>query len=63
MSDTEYCTDWKDDNKAWEYLKSKGFIHNHFIIYPPADHEITEKECSAIDYLVSEWDWGCTDEL
>lgn len=59
MSDNEYYTDWKNDGEAWRYLKLHGYnCTKQFMIKPPKNHTPTEKENSAIDYLVSEWDWG-----
>jgi len=60
MSDAEHKTNWKDDNEAWEYLKSKGFTEERFLIKSPSDKsskDFSEKENSAISYLIFEWDW------
>jgi hypothetical protein len=48
------------DNEAISYLEGQGFTltKQWDWIKPTADHAISEREGSAIDYLIDEWDFG-----
>ncbi len=49
---------FNSDYEAWEFLESKGFLENNFIIQISKDKELTDREIEALDYLCDEWDWG-----
>ena len=48
------------DGPVIAYLKAKGFtlLPNYHWRKPSPDHEVTEAEWSAMDFLVEEWDFG-----
>lgn len=46
-----------DDGVAWAFLKERGFTHIKCVIQPKDNHELTNDELDAIDYLILEWDW------
>lgn len=48
------------DEQAISYLEAQGYTltKQWEWIKPTPDHVITEREGSAIDYLVDEWDFG-----
>ena len=50
--------DFEDDNEAWTFLKSRGFIENHFVIKIPKNIVLSEDEIAAIQYLSMYWDWA-----
>ena len=57
----EDCADWETDGDAWAYLEDCGFTQDRFLIHPPAQHSLTDKEVAAICFLIHEWDW-CYDD-
>lgn len=47
------------DMNAANYLKKQGYREDRFEwLRPSLEHEPTELELSAINYLMWEWDWG-----
>ena len=51
---------WQNDAHAWKFLEDQGYEEERFVIQAHKHEEpATELECSAIEYLVYEWDWGC----
>lgn len=51
--------DGVDDVKATRHLQERGFIFTRGgMIVASVDHEFTEKDYSAIDYMFQEWDYG-----
>jgi len=47
------------DTAAIDCLKKAGFVlTEQWTWIPPKDHEPTEREWDAIDYLIFEWDFG-----
>lgn len=48
------------DSEAVLYLEAQGYqlTKQWEWIKPTPDHKITEREGSAIDYLIDEWDFG-----
>jgi len=55
----EPCYDhFEIDGDAAKYLESRGFSTHRFVIRPPRNIEITEKDKSAICFLLNEWDWA-----
>lgn len=45
------------DGDAANHLESRGFSTHRFLIRPPQNIQITEKDKSAICFLINEWDW------
>jgi hypothetical protein len=51
------------DETALAYLKEAGYtLTRRWTWLPPRGHTPTMKECSAIDYLAAEWDFGGMDD-
>ena len=48
------------DQQAIGYLRSRGYVlrRDWYWTKPTPDHQPTEKELDAIDYLFEEWDFG-----
>lgn len=48
------------DLEAIQYLEAQGYRQTRAFGWrrPAPDHEPTERENSALDYLWLEWDWG-----
>jgi len=47
------------DSDALNLLEANGYKNKHFVLYhPDANHVETQIEKAAIDYLVTNWDWG-----
>lgn len=54
----ELRAEWPDgDFQAWEHLNGRFKDNGGGIIYPLEGVEPTEKDLSAISYLVQEWDY------
>ncbi len=50
---------WEDDQEAMTFLRARGYRLNRAYDWTtPADHEPTELEKSAAQYLFEEWDFG-----
>ena len=50
-----------DDWVAWKLLESRGWTHEKFVLSEPAGKlwaDIPQDERDAVEYLVTEWDWG-----
>jgi len=55
----EPCYDhFETDGDASKYLESRGYSVHRFVIRPPRNVEITEKDKSAICFLLNEWNWA-----
>jgi len=48
---------FKSDSNAWKFLEVRGFTEERFFI-KNIGRELTQEESDAIEYLVTEWDWG-----
>lgn len=49
------------DGAAWALLAERGWTHERFIMKEPPGKEwadIPQDERDAVEYLVTEWDWG-----
>lgn len=49
---------WRNDHHAMNALSPGRFTFEGFTIRPRPGVAPTEEEFSAIDYMVSEWDYG-----
>lgn len=52
---------WRDDADAFAYLRMRGYEIDRGVIQvdPRSWRKLTRMDHWAIDYLVSEWDYGC----
>lgn len=46
------------EQKAWEHLKSRGFTARGGMITVPFDIELTERDRSALSFMIDEWDYS-----
>lgn len=51
---------WGDDGNALNFLEAQGWklLRSYDLLMPHPLHHVTDDECSALDYLVLEWDYG-----
>ena len=55
----EPCYDhFETDADAVKHLESRGYSTHRFVIRPPREQEITQKDRAAICFLLNEWDYG-----
>lgn len=48
------------DTQAINHLRDRGYrlTRSADWVSPPGNHEVTERDWSAIQYLIDEWDYG-----
>lgn len=50
---------WGDDAAALQHLHDRGYGETRGgLLVPPRDHEASDDDNSAINYLFLEWDYG-----
>lgn len=61
QASSEQQAEWGiDDGPVIKFLEAAGYrmTRTFFWVLPTPDHVPTEKEYSAIDFLIDEWDFG-----
>lgn len=51
--------EWHGDHQAISYLRSRGYrlLHDWSWVRPNADHVVTDRDRTAMQYLKDEWDF------